>query len=298
MQFTPHINYMFKSFFSLKGNRLFQNSLGLKGNRLFQNSFMSSTFSPKEQLKKVASITPNNEKIWNGKFSTSESIEEMDCNYTDPCSVHAFNQLFAVEGNKHFLRSLVNSISLPNEQLTEVTFVDPSVHRFAPDEDTCLIDIVTKDRRGTSYNFQVQLFNGEYDEKLALGNWAEVYVNQLKRGQLFGKLRKTIGIHIINFDLMENQREDYHSVFNMTNVKHHDRFINDHMEFHVIELKKFKKSIKELENKMDKWIYFLKNVKEYKKSNLPDIFIKDLELKAACNALERMSLNMKCGNRQ
>jgi predicted transposase/invertase (TIGR01784 family) len=297
MRFTPRINYMFKNVLSLKGNRLFQSSFGLKTNKLFQNTFTSSAFSFKEQLKKIALTTLNNKNTWISKFSTFESMKEMDCNYMDPCSVHAFNQLFAVEGNKHLLISLVTSISLPKEQITEVIFMDPSIHKFAPDEKTCLIDIATKNRREYYYNFEVQLFNGEYDKTLALGNWAEAYVNQLEKGQFLDNLRKTIGIHIINFDLMENQREDYHDIFSVKSDENHVKFIDDHLELHVIELKKFKKSIKELENEMDKWIYFLKNVKEYKKSNLPELFVSDPELKAACDALERISLNMKCGSR-
>jgi predicted transposase/invertase (TIGR01784 family) len=287
IQFIPRVNYMFRNFLGLKVNRLSQSPFGLEADKLFQNTFTSSAFSPKEQLKKVALITPNTKKTWIGGFSTSEGMKKTDSNYINPCYDPVFKQLFNVESNIHLLKSLINSVIAPEKRVTELILLNSNVHRPSLDGKACVMDVKARSSTGEYYNVEMQLRNddGSYEVR-AMYYWAELFMHQIRMGQPWNTLKNTIGIHIINFDL-KNQREDYHDVFH---VKDNYQYpFAGCLEFHAIQLKKFKKSIKEIENEIDKWAYFLKNVKEYKKSDLPDMFIKDPELKDACDVLERVA---------
>ena len=61
-----------------------------------------------------------------------------------------------------------------------------------------------------------------------------MYVDVLLIGENFDRLRRCVGISILDFNLTENAR--YHSVYGMRDEKGND--YSDLLELHIIELRK------------------------------------------------------------
>lgn len=87
---------------------------------------------------------------------------------------------------------------------------------------------------GTRINLEMQLRRQKFWEKRSLYYLAKMYVDVLFIGDNFDRLRRCVGISILDFDLTENSR--YHSVFRMRDEVGED--YSDLLELHIIELRK------------------------------------------------------------
>jgi hypothetical protein len=99
-------------------------------------------------------------------------------------------------------------------------------------------------------------------------------------------IRKVIVVFILNWGLLEEVKV-YRSALQMTN-KQDKKF-----EAHFIKLERFNKSVEELENRMNHWVYFLTTVNKYEIDKLPGLFKRDPYLKPAIEALGKVKLDEK-----
>jgi predicted transposase/invertase (TIGR01784 family) len=304
IQFIPRVNYMFRNFLGLKANKLFQSSFGLKANRLsqspfglkadklFQNTFMSSAFSPKEQLKKLALIAPNNKKTWNGTISTSGRIGETNSGCKE-MMLHslgvdfAFKKFFGSEEGKKFLKSLINSLLPPDQQLREITLADPQNDREKWKDKCSILYIKAVDNLNRQYNIEIQVADDMAFIKRSLYCLTRLFVEQMKKNMPFNSLQKTIGIYILNFTKLEEEK-NYHNVYRLLNLKSH-RELTDLLEAHFIELDKFTKTIDKPRSKLEKWTSFIATSDNYEKDTLLEFYKSDIEIKEAFDVLERLN---------
>jgi predicted transposase/invertase (TIGR01784 family) len=82
--------------------------------------------------------------------------------------------------------------------------------------------------------------------------WAKNYAD-LKRGEEYDQLNRTVAINILGFNLFEDKKyPDMHSCFGIYDVQTGCQ-LTDKLEIHFLELLKFKsKNVKEM-NRMEKW---------------------------------------------
>lgn len=92
-------------------------------------------------------------------------------------------------------------------------------------------------------NIEIQLCNkGNYPER-SLYYWAKMFANELKKGQYYSELKKTICINIVDFNLFTNSTEPY-SVFTLLETKRHEQ-LTDKCALLFFELEK-------VDNEVDK----------------------------------------------
>jgi predicted transposase/invertase (TIGR01784 family) len=198
----------------------------------------------------------------------------------------ALKKLLSSEKGKRFLKSLINSLLPPDQQLTEITLVTPQYNREAEDEFS-IIDIKAVDNHGRRYNIEMHIADDLCFDKRSLYYIAKNFANQLKKGMPFNSLEKTIGIYIMNFTELEEEK-DYHNVYRLSNIKSHKE-LTDILELHFIELDKFAKTIDEPQSKLDKWASFIATSDNYEKDSLPEFYESDMELKEAFEVLEELN---------
>ena len=92
----------------------------------------------------------------------------------------------------------------------------------------------------------MQLRRQKFWEKRSLYYLAKMYVDVLLIGENFDRLRRCVGISILDFDLTEDAR--YHSVYRMRDEMGKD--YSDLLELHIIELRKKLTG----NSRMDDWI--------------------------------------------
>ncbi|MBP9776846.1 MAG: Rpn family recombination-promoting nuclease/putative transposase [Alphaproteobacteria bacterium] len=219
----------------------------------------------------------------------------------DPRVDIAFKKIFGVEENKDLLISLINSIVSLEDQVREVTLLNPyNLKSFRKDK-LSILDIKAEGKDGKRFNIEIQISDEADYDKRALYYWAKLYTEQLETAEDYASLSKAIGIHILNFTSIPDVPA-YHNVFHVTEKTTGLLYFKD-LELHTIELKKFAGDrrgklddfIGKVKNSLDMWSTFLTRHDLLNKDKLP-LGLNDPALKKALGVLEVM--NFKGDERQ
>ena len=175
----------------------------------------------------------------------------------------AFKKIFGVEENKDLLISLINSIVSVDDQVMDVTLLNPyNPQNFLHDK-LSILDIKAKGVTGKLFNIEIQITDEADYDKRALYYWAKLYSQQLQSSQDYSLLCKAIGIHILNFTSIVDSPK-YHNIFRITEKDGGHIYFKD-LELHTIELKKFASDpredwaslAKKIKYCLDLWLAFL-----------------------------------------
>ncbi len=208
----------------------------------------------------------------------------------------AFKKIFGVEENKDLLISLINSIVSEEDQVLDVTLLNPHNPQNFRTEKLSILDIKAKGMDGKRFNIEVQISDEADYDKRALYYWGKLYTEQLKVADDYSKLSKAIGIHILNFTSIP-ESDKYHNVFHIREKENGILYFKD-LELHTIELKKFTSDTNEvlsdiiakIRNSLDMWVAFLTRNDLLNKDSLP----KELDnssLKRALTVLDVMNFS-------
>jgi len=83
---------------------------------------------------------------------------------------------------------------------------------------------------------------------------------QLKEGQPFQSLKKTITINILDFNYIDIVQ--YHSIFHLWEDSYKGCKLTDILEIHFLELQKFRKTRPDLSKPLDRWLIFIEDSPE------------------------------------
>jgi len=208
----------------------------------------------------------------------------------------AFKKIFGVEENKDLLISLINSIVSEEDQVSEVTLLNPyNLKNFKQDK-WSILDIKAMGTDGKRFNVEIQICNEADYNKRALYYWAKLYTEQLKETEGYDQLSKAIGIHILNFTSIPESKK-YHNVFRIVEKDNGIHYFKD-LELHTIELRKFtdivsnelSDIVSKIKTSLDRWVAFLTKYHVFDKNHLPEN-LKNTNLEKALTVLEVMNFN-------
>ena len=208
----------------------------------------------------------------------------------------AFKKIFGVEENKDLLISLINSIVSNEDQVLDVTLLNPYNPKSFKTDKLSILDIKAQGTDGKRFNIEIQISDEADYDKRALYYWAKLYTEQLKVAQGYTGLSKAIGIHILNFTSIP-EAKNYHNVFHIKEKDSGLAYFKD-LELHTIELNKFTNDANEglsdivakVKNSLDMWSAFLTRNDLLKIDNLPKE-LDDNNLKKALTVLGVMNFS-------
>jgi predicted transposase/invertase (TIGR01784 family) len=212
----------------------------------------------------------------------------------------AFKKIFGVEENKDLLMSLINSIVSTEDQVVDITLLNPYNPRDFKQDKLSVLDIKAKNEKGIHYNIEMQISDEADYDKRALYYWAKLYAEQMQKSYKYDKLEKTIGIHILNFLSIPDSKQ-YHNKFQLREVHTGVHYFKD-IELHTIELSKFEiesginnyqtSAILKLKNMLDVWTTYLIDNDYLRQAELPESFPRAL-IKKAISVLEELNFSKK-----
>ncbi len=102
------------------------------------------------------------------------------------------------------------------------------------------LDVKCITQNGSVVIIEIQLQgNSRFPERI-LYYWAANYSKLLKHGEKYDELTPVISINLLNFNL--DKSKNIHSCY-MLYEMNNKKLLTDHLQIHIIELKKFKKNI-------------------------------------------------------
>ena len=198
----------------------------------------------------------------------------------------AFKKLFGSEENKDILIDFINSVVSEKDRVFDIEIKNPYNAKNFRDDKLSILDIKAVDSEGKWFNIEMQIIDQEYYAKRALYYWGRLYTEQLKTGFNYDKLKKTIGINILNFNCIEGEKE-YHNVYKLKNTRTEHELL-DEMEIHFIELEKYNETMVTI---LDRWVNFLKKAGLYEPGGMPWELENAPAIKKAMDTLNTMSFN-------
>ncbi|MCD8149065.1 MAG: Rpn family recombination-promoting nuclease/putative transposase, partial [Clostridiales bacterium] len=173
-------------------------------------------------------------------------------------------------------------------ELVEETELMPT---FLPQESAedklGILDVRVKLSDGTQMDFEMQVAAFDYWENRIIFYLSKMCTEQLKKGELYEKMKKCIHVSILNFIHFPEDDRCYRTV-SFCDVETGELY-SDLMEIKILELKKLQKDISDDSSVYD-WMRFFsgKSRKEFEDMAHTDEYIGE-----ACEALKKMSADEK-----
>ena len=198
----------------------------------------------------------------------------------DPKVDYAFKHLLGKEATRPILIDVIDKVLDfgPGHQIRDIDLLNPFNPKEAFDDKLSILDIKARDQAGRQFNVEMQMLASPYYEKRILYYWAKLHQQQLHEGEDYLELKPTISISFLDHVLFP-QTAEYHLRFRLLEESLHFPFSPD-IEFHFLELPKFKKSPAELASGLDIWLYFLRHAEMMEVETLPAPLHQPLVLRA------------------
>ena len=201
-----------------------------------------------------------------------------------------FQALFGTKGNEKILEGLLTEIL---EEKVENVSLDANqvLIRETPEDKLGTLDLRANVGERTAVNIEVQLINPYNMLERILYYWAKIYGSQIKNGEDYDLLKKTISILIIDFELPELKVfKDAHTEWKLLEKRNTKVVLFKNIEIHIIEIPKWIKNKEETKAGLGNWIEFLTNPESERVKMGAK---KNVKLKEACEKLEYISEDEK-----
>ena len=210
---------------------------------------------------------------------------------------YIFKRVFAFEGNESVLKDLLEAIL--RKDIKTVTIKNPEIIPYEREDKRGLLDIKAETDDGTILDIEMQMEDKKNAEERGTLYAGNLITGQLQVGDDYKKLKKSIVIFITNYNFLK--RNSYHSVGRMKfdetleeeyvnmGYEQEEQIASKYIEFHYIELPKYKKKNSSKFTKLDQWMCVLTDRKE----EMMLAEKENKEIKKAMNTLDYISSDPK-----
>ena len=193
------------------------------------------------------------------KPASQREIKNLVSKYLKPTTDITFKKLFGTQERANLTKDFLNAVleKKIGERIKTVTITDPANLPETIDKKKSFVDVNCVDQNDKKYIIEMQVIN-EYDFVERVQYYVSLAISrQLKIGDTYKQLIPVIFVGVLGFDLDKDEIEaiSHHAI---TNLKTGRRLLR-HLQFHFIELEKFKKTPSQIITAVDQWAYFMKN---------------------------------------
>ncbi len=190
-------------------------------------------------------------------------VEPFREKYINPFTDFGFKRIFGQEPNKDLLIDFLNEL-LREEQgeIKELTYLKGESLPESADERKVVFDLYCTNEKGERFIVEMQKTRQLFFKDRALYYSTFPIREQVVKGKDWNfMLRKVYTIAILDFvfDQQRNDPEKMRYNVKLTDVDTHEVFYDKFM-FIFLEMPKFNKSIVQLANRYEKWLFILKNL--------------------------------------
>ena len=160
--------------------------------------------------------------------------------------------LFTDKGSSEtILLDFINSIMINANMKTfrSVEILTPFNLKKNKNLKETIVDVKCITQNGSVVIIEIQLQGNSRFPELILYYWAANYSKLLKHGERYDELTPVISINLLNFNL--DKTKNIHSCYMLYEMNNR-KLLTDHLQIHIIELKKFRKNV--LSKDLNYWL--------------------------------------------
>ena len=160
-----------------------------------------------------------------------------------------FKRVFGDANNTDIIAAFLSALlEIPRKSIEKITLNNVEITPEYLEQKFSRLDM-KMDVDGKTVNVEMQVnYEPDFRER-TLFYWSKLYSDELKTGDEYGSLKRTVCINLIEFNLFDC--EDYHSHFSVMENSRHE-VLTDKLAIHFFELKKSRKYHKN--SPMDEWL--------------------------------------------
>ena len=200
-----------------------------------------------------------------------------------------FQAIFGEVGSENITKDFLEKIL--KRKIEKISLdKNPILRRELKDDKLGVLDIVTELDGKEKCNIEMQLIDKSNIIERMLYYWSKMYTKQIKSGDDYNKLEKTIVILIADFNIKGLEEVEYHSTWKIIETNSVKKLIlTDKFELDIIELLKIKGRENEKDQLLD-WLVFLENPESERVTRKME---ENENLKEAVKKLDRISEDEK-----
>ena len=173
-----------------------------------------------------------------------------------PTNDFIFKKIFGEAKNKDLLKDLLEAI-LPDLTISKVEInKDVTIDRKAMTDKLGILDVLATLNDDTKVNIEIQVKNYFNTIGRSVFYGAHIFSESLKIGQDYIEAPRFISIWITSYNVFDDG--PYHEIARLKR-DYQDILLTNDLEFHYIQLPKFKKEKRDLSNKLQQWLLFIEN---------------------------------------
>ena len=183
-----------------------------------------------------------------------------------------FQILFGEVGSEIITKKFLEAIL--NKKIESVDLSQNIVMRHENiGEKMGVLDVLVKFDDKKFCNVEMQLIEKDKLFERILYYWSRIYTKQIKSGNDYVFLNKTIEVLIVDFEIDSLKDLEYHTMWKIIETKYRKNILTDELEIHIIEIPKIYKLIGEKQKEeLVKWLEFIedptsKEVENYMNEN-------------------------------
>ena len=215
-------------------------------------------------------------------FKQTERRNTMDEFLMKPKIDFAFKEI--MEDEKARTGFLAAVLRLAPQDIKETHILNSYLRKTHADDKLGILDVRVLMNDNTEIDIEINLSELKVWADRSLFYLSKMYTDQIKPGEDYSKFKKCVSISILNFILF-NDTTEFYSCFHIAEDRRHT-FYTDKMEFHVLELPKLPKELKEDCNGILLWAKF---INAERKEEFDMIASKDPYIQSAYQQLQVIS---------
>lgn len=188
--------------------------------------------------------------------------------FIDPFVDFSFKRLFATDESKPILIGLLNNLFGGRKFIKSIEYGRNEYPGESADEGGAIIDVICTDADGSVFILEVQRGYQKYFKERALFYASRVISEQAPKGGRKDWAYELTEVYLLafleDFNLPDCSRTEYVQDIGLAN-RYTGEIFYDKLSFIFIQMLNFVKKPDELETDLDKWLYALKHLTEFKK---------------------------------
>jgi predicted transposase/invertase (TIGR01784 family) len=181
--------------------------------------------------------------------------------YINPFTDFGFKKIFGEEANKDLLIDFLNELLTDKGRIIDLTYLK-SEHLGTTDLDRkAIFDLYCENEKGEKFIVEMQRAKQDYFKDRSLYYATFPIQEQAKKGDWNYQLNGVYSIAITDFLIDDDKANKSKIVHDIRLIeKETQKIFYDKLRFIYVEIKKFDKTLEEIETHFDKWLYVLKNL--------------------------------------
>ncbi len=186
----------------------------------------------------------------------------MRTKYFNPYTDFGFKKLFGEDASKDLLIDFLNQLLPSYHQIAELAFKNTENLSNTKSERKAIFDIYCESKSGEKFIVEMQKAKMEFFKDRALFYSMFPIREQAQKGEWDFKLLSVYFIAVLDFEY--DEKDKYRKFMRDVYLKDQDgEIFYEKLHFKFLQMPLFNKKEHELENRFEKWIYFLKNLESF-----------------------------------